>query len=68
MLFSPFRASYSRGMIDKNSYSLEIVTRSYPVRAFIYDLFYVDGVKCISLELFHYLSPQAIAYCLLNYV
>lgn len=38
------------------------MTRSYPVLSFIYDLFYVDGVKCISPELFHYLSPQALAY------
>lgn len=62
MLLSSFCASYPRGMKDKLSYSIELVTRSYPVLSFVYDLFYIDGVKCIQEELFHYLSPQAIAY------
>ena len=69
MLLSSFCASYpfsffskERGMKDKLSYSIELVTRSYPVLSFVYDLFYIDGVKCIQEELFHYLSPQAIAY------
>jgi hypothetical protein len=62
MLLSSYCASYPRCMVDKLSLSLEIVTRSYPVLAFVYDLFYVDGVKCISKELFHCLSPQALAY------
>ena len=62
MLLSSFCASYPRGMKDKLSYSIELVTRSYPVLSFVYDLFYVNGVKCIQEELFHYLSPQAIAY------
>jgi hypothetical protein len=62
MMLSSFCGSYPRGMVDKLSYSLEIVTRSYPVLSFVYDLFYVNGVKCIHEDLFHYLSPQALAY------
>lgn len=62
VLLSSFCGSYPRSIVDKLSYSLEIVTRSYPVLSFVYDLFHVNGVKCIREELFHYLSAQALAY------
>lgn len=61
-MLSSFCGVYPRLITDKLSYSVELVTRSYPVLSFIYDLFYIDGVKCISEEIFHYLSPQALAY------
>lgn len=37
-------------------------TRSYPVFLFLYNLFYVNKVKTISDELFHYINPIALAY------
>lgn len=37
-------------------------TRNYPVFTQLYNLFYSNGVKVISPELYHYLSPIALAW------
>jgi len=41
-------------------------TRAYPVFFMLYSLFFVDGRKSISPELFHYLSPQALAFWIMS--
>jgi hypothetical protein len=59
---SSYCAKVPRYLVDKKSACLNLVTRSYPVLQHVYDLFYVNGVKCINPELIHYLSPRALAY------
>jgi hypothetical protein len=61
-MLSSFCGTYPRLITDKLSFSVELVTRSYPVLSFVYDLFYTDGVKVINKSLYHYLSAQALAY------
>lgn len=61
-MLSSYCGSFPRLIADKLSHSVELVTRAYPVLTFVYDLFYIDGVKCINTEIFHYLSAQALAY------
>jgi hypothetical protein len=61
-MLSSYCGSFPRLIRDKASYSVELVTRSYPVLSFVYNLFYIDGVKCIHPDLYHYLSPQAFAH------
>lgn len=46
----------------KSYLALRFDTRAYPIFYLLYDLFFVDGRKGISEEMFHYLSPQALAY------
>lgn len=45
---------------------LILETRSYPVLNKLYDLFIVDGVKTIKIELFDLLSPRALAYWIMS--
>jgi hypothetical protein len=37
----------------KAYYNTTLNTRSYPVFLFLYDLFYLNGVKIVSPEIFH---------------
>ena len=41
---------------------LILETRSYPVLNKLYDLFIVNGVKGIKIELFDFLTPRALAF------
>ena len=41
-------------------------TRVYPVFNQLYSLFFVNGRKTITNELFHYMSPQALAYWIMS--
>ena len=47
---------------------LILETRSYPVLNKLYNLFIVNGVKTINIELFHLLSPTRSSFSLLDYV
>lgn len=45
---------------------LILETRSYPVLNQLYDLFMVNGIKTIKIDLFHLLSPRALAYWIMS--
>lgn len=46
----------------KRFFGIILATRTYPVFTQLYKLFYQNGVKVISPELYHYLSPTALAW------
>ena len=50
----------------KAYYNTTLNTRSYPVFLFLYDLFYLNGVKIVSPEIFNFFYPCILS--LLNYV
>jgi hypothetical protein len=51
---------------DKKYGQLILETRSYPVLNELYKLFIINNVKIIKEELFHYLSPKALAYWIMS--
>jgi hypothetical protein len=51
---------------EKKYGQLILETRSYPVLNELYSLFIVDGVKTIKNDLFHFLSPRALAYWIMS--
>jgi ATP-dependent DNA ligase len=46
----------------KAYYNTTLSTRSYPVFLFLYDLFYLNGVKIVSPEIFQFFTPVSLAY------
>lgn len=66
MLLSHFCASPPASELSylngKRFISLILGTRTYPVFTQLYQLFYQNGVKVISQDLYHYLSPTALAW------
>lgn len=46
--------------------ALRFDTRAYPVLYQLHALFFIDGRKGITSELFHYLSPQALAFWIMG--
>lgn len=57
---APARAQSILG--GKHFTAVVLGTRNYPVFTQLYNLFYLNGVKVISPELYHYLSPTALAW------
>jgi hypothetical protein len=51
---------------EKKYGQLILETRSYPVLNEIYKLFIKNNVKVIKEELYHYLSPKALAYWIMS--
>lgn len=47
-------------------YSTVFHTRTYPIFIFLYNLFYVNSIKTISSELFHYFTPVSLAYWIMS--
>lgn len=50
----------------KAYYNTTLNTRSYPVFLFLYDLFYLNGVKIVSPEIFHFFTPVSLAYWIMS--
>lgn len=47
-------------------YSTRFDTRAYPVFTILHNIFIINGKKIISPDLFHYLSPVALAYWIMG--
>jgi len=47
---------------DKKYGQLVLETRTYPVFNILYNLFIENNTKSIKYDMFHYLSPIALAY------
>ena len=50
----------------KTYLAIRFDTRAYPVLHLIHELFFVNGRKVISPELYHYLNPTALAYWIMS--
>lgn len=46
--------------------SIVVETRTYPILNVLYDLFIENGIKIIREDLFHFLSPVALAYWIMS--
>ncbi len=45
---------------------ITLETRSYPIRDKLYNILYINNRKSIQPELFHYLTPKALAYWIMS--
>ena len=58
----PYSDSTTLPTTGKTYLAVRFDTRAYPVFLLLHNLFFTVGRKDITDELYHYLSPQALAY------